>query len=129
MTVATNIELPTKIVMRTIGAATACPYGTLMALTDENTVKVSSSTNDAFGGICNFEKVATDTDILKIPCAMDGLWDIACTSTVDVGSIVAMGGANLVRISNGTGDVVAGRNVGQAEETNDNVSLQVRLRG
>ena len=69
MAVAEMIEAPTKIVMRTISSSTAVPYGTLMKLEDENTVVVSAANSDPFGGICTFEKLSTDTDILKIPCA------------------------------------------------------------
>ncbi|GAH06311.1 unnamed protein product, partial [marine sediment metagenome] len=44
---------------------------------------------------------------------------------------VAMGGANLVRVTIGTADQVRGSNVGQAEETSvgDSGTIQVRLRG
>lgn len=130
MAVAENIELPTKIVMRTIADATAVPYGTLMRLEDENTVVVSATNSDPFGGICNFEKTADD-GIVKIPCAMDGLWDIDTTAAaITAGAIVSIGGANTVAVSTGTADVVAGSNVGQAEETRDTDNrIQVRLRG
>ena len=131
MAVATMIEVPTKIVMRTISSSTAVPYGTLMKLEDENTVVVSAGDADAFGGICTFEKLATDTDILKIPCAMDGVWDIDTTgSAINAGAIVSIAGANSVAVTTGTADVITGGNVGQAEETRDTDNrIQVRLRG
>ena len=131
MAVAECIELPTKIVMRTISSTTAVPYGTLMKLEDENTVVVSAANSDPFGGICMFEKLATDTDILKIPCAMDGLFAIDTTAAaITAGAIVSIGGADQVAVSTGTADVVAGSNVGQAEETRDGSNrIQVRLRG
>jgi len=131
MAVAECIELPTKIVMRTIDKDTAVPYGTLMKLEDENTVVVSAANSDPFGGICVFEKTATDTDIVKIPCAMDGLWDIDTTAVaITAGAIVSIGGANQVAVTVGTADQVAGSNVGQAEETRDTDDrIQVRLRG
>lgn len=131
MAVAEMIEAPTKIVMRTIASGTAVPYGTLMKLEDENTVVVSAANSDPFGGICTFEKLATDTDILKIPCAMDGVWDIDTTAAaITAGAIVSIGGANQVAVSTGTTDMVAGSNVGQAEETRDaGDRIQVRLRG
>lgn len=131
MAVAECIEHPTKIVMRTIASGTAVPYGTLMKLEDENTVVVSAANSDPFGGICMFEKVATDTDILKIPCAMDGVFDIDTTAAaITAGAIVSIGGANQVAVSVGTADQVAGSNVGQAEETRDTDDrIQVRLRG
>ena len=131
MAVAENLELPTKIVRRTIDKDTAVPYGTLMKLQDANTVVVSAANSDPFGGICMFEKLATDTDIIEIPCAMDGLWDIDTTSAaITAGAIVSIGGANSVAVSVGTADQVAGSNVGQAEETRDgNNRINVRLRG
>ena len=131
MAVAECIELPTKIVMRTIDKDTAVPYGTLMKLEDENTVVVSAANSDPFGGICTFEKKATDTDILKIPCAMDGVWDIDTTAAaITAGAIVSIGGANTVAVTTGTADQIAGSNVGQAEETRDTDNrIQVRLRG
>ena len=131
MAVATMIEQPTKIVMRTIAAGTAVPYGTVMKLEDENTVVVSAANSDPFGGICIFEKLSTDTDIVKIPCAMDGVFDIDCTAAaITAGAIVSIGGANSVAVSVGTADQVAGSNVGQAEETRDTDNrIQVRLRG
>jgi len=130
-TVAEMIEVPTKIIMRTINKDTAVPYGTMMKLEDENTVVVSASNSDPFGGICTFEKKATDTDILKIPCAMDGVWDIDTTAAaITAGAIVSIGGANTVAVTTGTADQIAGSNVGQAEETRDTDNrIQVRLRG
>ena len=117
--------------MRSIASGTAVPYGTLMKLEDENTVVVSAGDADAFGGICTFEKLSTDTDILKIPCAMDGVWDIDCTAAaINAGAIVSIAAANQVAVSTGTADVITGGNVGQAEETRDTDNrVQVRLRG
>ena len=131
MAVATCIELPTLIVMRTIASGTAVPYGTLMKLNDNNTVVVSAANSDPFGGICTFEKLSTDTDILKIPCAMDGVWAIDTTAAgITAGAIVSIGGANTVAVSVGTADMVVGSNVGQAEETRDGDNrINVRLRG
>lgn len=131
MAVATCIELPTLIVMRTIASGTAVPYGTLMKLNDNNTVVVSAANSDPFGGICTFEKLSTDTDILQIPCAMDGVWAIDTTAAaITSGGIVSIGGANQVAESVGTADMVAGSNVGQAEEDRDaNDRINVRLRG
>ena len=131
-TVAVCIELPTKIVRRTIDKDTAVPYGTLMKLGDANTVVVSAANSDPFGGICTFEKLATDTDITEIPCAMDGVWDISTTAAaITSGAIVSIGGANQVAVSVGTADQVAGSNVGQAEETRSDATdrIRVRLRG
>jgi len=132
MAVAEMLEVPTKIVRRTIDKDTAVPYGTVMKLEDANTVVVSAADSDPFGGICMFEKKATDTDIVEIPCAMDGLWDIDTTAAaITAGAIVSIAGANQVAVSSGTADVVAGANVGQAEETRSDATdrINVRVRG
>ena len=131
MAVATNVELPTLIVMRIIDKDTAVPYGTLMRLEDNNTVVISANNSDPFGGINTFEKLATDTDVTLIPCAMDGVWEIDTTAAaITSGGIVSIGGANQVAASVGTADMVAGSNVGQAEETRTaSDRINVRLRG
>lgn len=129
--VATMVEAPTKIVMRTIDKDTAVPYGTLMKLEDSNTVVLSAADTDPFGGICTFEKTATDTDIVKIPCAMDGVWEISTDSgAITSGGLVSIDALNQIHASNGTVDQVAGSNVGQAESTKDSAErINVRLRG
>ena len=131
MAVATNVELGTKIVRRTISSTTAVPYGTLMKLEDANTVVVSAGDTDAFGGICTFEKLSTDTDIVEIPCDMDGVWDIDTTAAgINAGAIVSIAAANQVAVTTGSADVITGGNVGQAETTRSGTNrIRVRLRG
>jgi len=129
--VATMVEAPTKIVMRTVAYDLAVPYGSLMQLGDNNTVTISDGDTNPFGGICTFEKLASDEDILKIPCAMDGVWEISTDSgVITSGGLVSIDDVNQIHASNGTVDQVAGSNVGQAESTKDSAErINVRLRG
>ncbi len=127
--VAVNVELPTKIVRRTVASDLAVPYGTLMKITTGvNTVALTDGDANPFGGICTFEKLATDTDILEIPCAMDGVWEISTDAgAVAVGEQVSIDALNQVHVSNGTNDVIAGSNVGQAEQVKD-AAERIRVR-
>ena len=129
--VATMVEAPTKIVMRTVALDLAVPYGSLMKLNDNNTVTITSGDADPWGGICTFEKLATDTDILKIPCAMDGVWEISTDAgAITAGAIVSVDALNQIHVTNGTNDQIAGSNIGQAESTKDGAErINVRLRG
>lgn len=127
--VAVNVELPKTIVRRTIDKDTAVPYGSLMKLTTgTNTVGLTDGDTNPFGGICMFEKLATDTDIIEIPCAMDGVWEISCdSSAIAVGETVSIDALNQVHVSNGTTDVIAGSQVGQAEQAKDSAE-RIRVR-
>ena len=127
--VATNVELPTKLVRRTVASGLAVPYGTLMKITTGvNTVALTDGDTNPFGGICTFEKLATDTDITEITCAMDGVWEISCDSgAINVGETVSIDALNQVHVSVGTTDVVAGSQVGQAEQVKDSAE-RIRVR-
>ena len=112
MVVATCIQTPTRFQRRTIADATAVPIGTIMKLIDANTVVVSAADNDPFGGIAWEEKTASD-GLTEMTCAMNGRW--SCTSTaaaITAGGSVAIGGANAVRASVGSNDVVSGAQLG-----------------
>jgi len=110
------IETPTEFARRTILDATSVPIGTIMKLTDPNTVVVSAADNDPFGGIAWEEKTTTD-GLTQITCAMNGVWDITTTNAgITAGAIVNIGGANLVSTS-AAGDLLTGSVVGKAEET------------
>jgi len=110
------IETPTKFARRTIVDATSVPIGTIMKLTDPNTVIVSAADNDPFGGIA-WEEKTTGDGLTEITCAMDGVWDITTTNAaITAGGIVNIGGANLVSASLAA-DLLTGSVVGKAEET------------
>lgn len=116
------IETPTIFRRRTIAAGAVIPIGTILKLTDPNTVVVSSANNDPFGGIAWTESTATSTET-EITVAMDGVWDIkATTAAIGIGVPVAIGGANLIRAAI-EADTVLGDIIGRAEETfgNDEV--------
>jgi len=130
MAVATCIELPRIIVRRTVDSAAAIPKGTLMKLTSPNTVAASDGDDQPFGGIAVEEKVTTETDVLTIGCAMDGVWDIDTTAAaLNVGVMVNMSAANQVAAAVDA-DFEKGSIVGKAEETRDGTNrIRVRLMG
>ena len=130
MAVATNIELPKIIVRRTVSSSAAIPLGTVMKLTADNTVVVSSGDSDPFGGIAIEEKVASETDVTTIGCAMDGVWDIDTTAAaIAIGQMVNIGAANAVLLADEAA-WVAGSVVGKAEEVRDgNNRIRVRCIG
>ena len=110
------IETPTEFSRRTIANATSVPIGTVMKLTDPNTVEVSAADNDPFGGIAWEEKTTSD-GLTEITVAMNGVWDMTCTAAaITVGAIVNIGGANLI-IASAAADLLTGSVVGKAEET------------
>ena len=130
MAVAVQIEAPRIIVRRTCDSSTGIAKGTVLQLTDENTVSASSGDNQPFGGIAIEEKVATETDIVTIGCAMDGAFDIDTTAAaITAGAMVNLTAANQVAVA-ANGDFEQGSIVGKAEETRDTDNrVRVRLMG
>ena len=116
------IETPTIFRRRTIAASAVLPKGTILKLTDPNTVEASAATNDPFGGIVWESSTATDT-FTEITVAMNGVWDIKATAAaIGIGVPCAIGGANLIRAAI-EADTALGDIIGRAEETfgNDEV--------
>ena len=111
MAVAECIELPTKIVMRTIDKDTAVPYGTLMKLEDENTVVVSAANSDPFGGICWVEHTASE-GVTELTVAMNGRWSITATGAIPAGNAVSIGGADTCRLAT-EADTIVGTIMGK----------------
>lgn len=110
------IETPTEFVRRTIADATSVPIGTIMKLSDPNTVALSSADNDVFGGIAWEEKTASD-GLTEITVAMNGVWDMKDSgSGITAGEIVNVGGANEI-VASAAADLLTGSVVGKAEET------------
>jgi len=109
------IETPTIFRRRTIAAGAVIPIGTILKLTDPNTVVVSSANNDPFGGIAWEESDATCT-ATEIVVAMNGVWDLkATTAAIGIGVPCAIGGANTIRAAV-EADTVLGDILGRAEE-------------
>lgn len=132
MAVATCIETPRRIVRRTVDSATAVAKGTLMAFTDTpNKVVKASAQDECFAGIAIEEKTATETDILEIGCAIDGVWKIDTTAAgITVGQMVQIATGSDVVVVSADADVDAGIIVGRAEETRDGDNrIRVRLLG
>ena len=131
MAVAVCIEKPTRIVRRTCDSGTGIPKGTLMQISSSpNTVTATSGDAELFGGITIEEKVATETDIVSIGCALDGVWKIDTTAAaITVGQMVNVGAANQV-VAAVDADFEAGSCVGRAEETRAGTNrIRVRLLG
>ena len=130
MAVAVCIEKPTRIVRRICASGAAIPKGTLMKLTSPNTVAASDGDDQPFGGITIEEKVSTETDIVNIGCAMDGVWDIDTTAAaITVGVMVNMSAANQVAAA-ADADFEKGSIVGKAEEVRAaDDRIRVRLMG
>lgn len=131
MAIAVNIELPKLIVRRICDSGTAIPKGTILQLSGSpNTVTASSGDDQPFGGIAVEEKVATETDIVTIGCALDGVWQMTCTdAAITVGQMVNLTTTNSVAAA-ADADFEKGSIVGKAEQTKDaNLSIRVRLMG
>lgn len=131
MAVAVCIEKPTRIVRRIVDSSTAIAKGTLMKLTGAaNTAAACDGDDQPFGGITIEEKVATETDIITIGCAMDGVFDIDTTAAaINIGVMVNMTSANAVAAA-ADADFEKGSIVGKSEEarSTDN-RIRVRLMG
>lgn len=113
---AVNIELPKLIVNRTCAEGVAIPMGTIMKLTDPNTVEASAADNDPFGGITT-EEFTGGEDLTHVACALDGVWDLKDAGAgFTVGATVNIGGANTV-VGSAAADLLTGSVVGKAEET------------
>lgn len=129
--VATVIEHPRITVRRIVDSAAAIPKGSLLQLSSSpNTVTVSSSDNQKFAGIAVEEKVSTETDVLTIGVALDGVWEISCTAgAITAGAMVNLSGTNEVDAS-ADGDLEVGSLVGRAESDKDSAErIRVRLLG
>jgi hypothetical protein len=92
---ATVIEAPTIIHRYTCADGNAIPYGTLLKLTSPCTVAATSADNDAFAGIANEEKTASD-GVVTIAVAKNGKWNLYGGAAITVGERVSIGGANTV---------------------------------
>jgi len=124
------IELPTKIVRRTVADGVAIPKGTLLELdAGTNLASPSSADNDFFGGIAVEEKVAND-GITEIGAAIDGVWGIDATAAAIVnGKMVNLAGANQINAAVDA-DFENGSIVGRAEQsTAGSEYIRVRLLG
>ena len=129
MTLATEIEAPTLIVQRICDEATAIPYGTLMKLSGDNLVIVSSGNDDPFGGIA-IEEFTGGEGKTTVACAMDGVFDIDTTAAaITAGQAVNIGAANQILVADANA-WIAGSFVGFAESTRTGSDrIRVRLRG
>ncbi len=96
-----------------------------------NTAAASTADGDAFAGITVEEKVATETDIITVGCAMDGVWLMDTTAAaIAIGVMCSIGGNQQIAITVGTADLVDGSQFCRAEMARDgNNRIRVRLGG
>jgi hypothetical protein len=110
------IENPTRFARYTVADATGIPFGTIMKLSADFTAIASSADNDVFAGILWEEKTASD-GVTEVTVALDGVWDLKDSGAgITLGSVVNVGGANLV-IASAAADLLTGSVVGTADET------------
>ena len=127
------IELTPGInpVIRTCADGTGISKGTLLVLTDPNTVAIggATTTGNAFGGIAAADKVASDGST-TIAAHMSGVFDLkANAAAITAGVGVCLSGANMIRAAV-EADFPVGGVIGYAEETAaDSEVIRVRLRG
>ena len=108
------IETPTRFERRTIAAGAVVPFGTIMKLTDNNTVVISSADNDPFGGIAWTPSISTDT-FTEITVAMNGKWGLKDSgSGGSAGAVVNVGGVNLI-VDSAAADLLTGSEVGKRD--------------
>lgn len=122
------IETPTKFARYTVADGAGIAIGTLVYLSsDPHTVSATSGADQSFAGIAWEEKTASD-GITEITVAQNGVWDLTATAAgITLGTLVAIGGANLIQTADAT-DILNGALVGYAEETGANSEVQrVRL--
>lgn len=116
---------------RTCATGTTISGGTLLSLTDPNTVAANGAKGQAFGGIAVSDKIADDGHT-TIGAHMSGTFDLWSAGTaITAGKAVAMSGANLVCEAI-AGELLSGAIVGIAEETaavGVGEQIRVRLRG
>jgi len=116
MTVATVIEAPTIFERRVIANPTAVPIGTIMKLTDANTVVVSAADSDPFGGIAWVEHTASE-GVTEMTVAMNGRWAITTTAAaIPPGNACSIAGADLVALAT-EADTIVGSVVGKVINT------------
>ena len=122
------IETPTRFARRTIADASSVPIGSIMALTDPNTVAVSNANDEVFGGIAWEEKTAND-GIVEMTVALDGVWAVKLKNeVVGAGVLLKISDANEVGVA-ANADAETGRIFAKAEEAGQNNVKRVRLLG
>jgi hypothetical protein len=121
------IETPTKFARYKVADGDAVPIGSLMYLSGDYTVSITSSTDQPFAGIAWEEKTASD-GITEITCALDGVWDILTDAGSDnVGVLVSVQTTNTVGTADAA-DLLNGAIVGYLEEGAGNAEVcRVRL--
>ena len=125
------IELPRNIhpVRKTVANSGTIEKGTLLGMTDPNTVAASAAA-EAWGGGAAAEKVTLDGST-SLAVHLDGVFDMKCNANagITVGQQVSLSGVNLIKTAT-EAEIAAGVHIGTAEETaSASEVIRVRLRG
>ena len=117
-------------IRRTVADGTTISKGTLLVMTDPNTVAASTVTSSAsvFGGVAAADKLASDGST-TLAVWQEGCFDMtnAAFGTPSVGALVVLSGANLIRAAVAA-DLLTGAIIGKLEETAaTNEVVRVRL--
>ena len=102
---------------KTCADGTGIEKGTILQLTDPNTVSASSADNQTFAGIAAQEKIASDGRV-TIAVHTEGIVRVKDSGAgVTAGDYCKIAGANLVATADDAGAQGANENVGKALET------------
>ena len=126
------IESPTRYARYKVPDNIGIAKGTLLQMSGVELYVLASdasTTGQVFAGVAIEEKTASD-GVTEIGAALDGVWDLvqhASTNGVSGGSIVAMSGANFVRLAV-EADFPLGTIVGkQLEHSSPSEAARVRV--
>ncbi len=101
----------------TCSASTSISKGDLLKFSDDNTVEISSSDDEAYAGVAAHDKDGTDssTSIGVYRPGQGNKFDMTCAGAIGLGKQVVLSGANLIAEAV-DGDFENGYVIGQAEE-------------
>lgn len=111
------IESPEAMRRYQVANGVGLSKGQLLTLIDPNSVSGSTTAtfNEAFAGICAFEKVANDGST-EVTATTKGIFDLYAGIALTAGDLVSMSGVNMVRKATAS-DILSGCVVGKALET------------
>ena len=113
----------------TVAAGTSISKGDLLKLSADNTVAISSSDDEVYGGVAAADKDGTDSAVtlgVYVP-GQQNKFDMKCASgAVALGKMVVLSGANLIAEAI-DGDFENGYVIGKAMEAGDAAEVIVVL--
>lgn len=127
------IELPAALnaKQRTVSALASISQGTLLKMSDPNTVaaSVASDLAPVWGGVAAADKDASDEET-TMSAHLSGVFDMTTAGTaITLGAAVTISGANTIKVAT-EANIAAGQWIGWVEETAAAAEVvRVRLRG